>query len=97
MIVPTVGRVVWFYKYVPGQGHKGPLAGHVAKVHSNICVNLMVIDELGVPHPETSVRLVQDDEQTGNELPAQNCCVWIPYQIGLAKKYEQLAEQKGDK
>lgn len=47
MIVPTVGRVVWFYRYVPGQGHKGPLAAHVAHVHSDTLVNLMVIDEGG--------------------------------------------------
>lgn len=90
MIPPTVGRVVWFYVYVPGQGHKGPLAGHVAKVHSNSCVNLMVIDETGVPRSETSVRLVQENE----EVPQTNYCGWMPYQVGQAKKYEEAIAKK---
>ncbi len=68
MISPTVGRVVWFYKYIAGQGFKGPMAGHVAFVHHNSMVNLMVIDENGVPRSETSVLLCQDDQSppTGN-------------------------------
>ncbi len=80
MIKPTVGRVVWFYKYVPGQGFKGPLAAHVACVHSDTLVNLMVIDEVGNPHSETSVILVQEN----NERPQANYCDWMHYQKQVA-------------
>ena len=90
MILPTVGRVVWFYVYSPGQGHKGPLAGHVAKVHGNYCVNLMVINEDGVPSSRTSVRLIQE----GDEVPETDYCCWMPYQMGQAKKYEELEKAK---
>ena len=94
MIKPTVGRVVWFYKYVTGQGHKGPLAAHVAYVHSDMRVNLMVIDENGNPRSETSVRLIQE----GEEAPTRNYCEWMPYQKGQATKTEALeAELKGKK
>ena len=82
MIAPTVGRVVWFYVYVPNQGHKGPLAAHVCKVFSDTCVNLMVISEDGHTRPESSVRLVQE----GEKVPQSDYCAWMPYQIGQAKK-----------
>ena len=84
MIKPTVGRVVWFYKYVAGQGHKGPLAAHVCCVHSDTKVNLMVIDESGCCHPETSVYLAQPE----SEVPEGNYCCWMPYQQGQAAKTE---------
>lgn len=80
MISPTVGRVVWFYKYVPGQGHKGPLDAHVCKVWSDTRVNLMVVDENGVPRGETSIYLVQDNEA----CPQSDYCCWMPYQKAVA-------------
>ena len=86
MIQPTVGRVVWFYKWVGSQGYKGPLAAHVAFVHSDSMVNLMVIDENGNPRPETSVHLRQDDE----EREQSDYCEWMPYQKGQAAKTEAL-------
>ncbi len=82
MIAPTVGRVVWFYVFVPGQGHKGPLAAHVCQVHSEKHVNLMVISADGHPRPELTVCLVQD----GEEVPQTDYCAWMPFQIGQAKK-----------
>lgn len=81
MIQPTVGRVVWFYKYVEGQGYKGPLAGHVAYVQSDSMVNLMVIDENGCPHSEMSVPLFQDDFSPSRG----DYCRWMPYQLGQAR------------
>lgn len=86
MIKPTVGRVVWFYVYGQGQGHKGPLAALVTKVWSDRVVNLAIFDEDGSQWPQTSVRLVQENEET----PGSNYCTWMPYQIGQAKKTEQL-------
>lgn len=87
MIEPTVGRVVWFYKHVPGQGHKGPLAAHVAHVFNNTNVNLMVIDNGGSPRPERSVMLLQNDD---GEVPDRDYCCWMPYQKGQAAKTEAL-------
>lgn len=86
MIKPTVGRVVWFYKYNSTKGHQGPLAAHVCKVHSDSCVNLMVISELGTSYSKTSVLLVQENE----EVPQNNYCTWMPYQLGQAAKTEQV-------
>lgn len=81
MIEPTVGRVVWFYVWVPGQGHKGPLAAHVSKAHSPAMVNLMVINENGVPRSETSVQLIQDNDV----IPQADYCCWMPYQVQKAR------------
>ena len=89
MIRPTVGRVMWFYAYSPGQGHKGPQAAHVAYVHSPSIVNLMVINETGVPRSETRVRLLCDNE----EAPASKYCCWMPYQVGQAVKTQELQKQ----
>ena len=89
MIKPTVGRVVWFYKYWANTGHKGPLAAIVSCVHSDSMVSLMDIGESGTTFGEQSVRLVQENE----EVPEANYCCWMPFQIGQAKKTELLAEE----
>jgi hypothetical protein len=91
-IKPTVGRVVWFYKYVAGQGHKGPMAAHVAFVNTDSHINLMVISENGVPHPEIGVFLRQGDDA----IPVHDYCEWMPYQKGQAAKAEALEKQLGD-
>lgn len=83
VIKPTVGRVVWFFKYT-GRGHRGPLAAHVCAVHSDRHVNLMVIDEDGTTSPEKTVTLVQG----GEEAPEGDYCCWMPYQVGQAAKTE---------
>jgi hypothetical protein len=94
MIQPTVGRVVWFYKWVDGQGHKGPMAAHVAFVHSPQMVNLMVIDEQGVPRSQTSVTLNHDES---GAVPESDYCAWMPYQKGQAAKTESLEAKLGEK
>lgn len=85
MIVPTVGRVVWFYGKPPADQNEQPLAAIVAHVWSDTCVNLAIFDPDGRPVavPPTSVRLMQE----GDPLPASGpYCTWMPYQIGQAKK-----------
>lgn len=89
MIATTVGRVVWYYIYVPGQGHKGPLAAHVCKVHSDRLVNVMLINESGEPIGCLNVHLAQDNE----EAPQADYCCWMPYQKGQAAKTEALERQ----
>lgn len=89
MIKPTVGRVVWYYP-APGDSlvHSlgQPLAAHVANIHSDRLVNLMVIDAMGIPHARPSVVLIQD----GDPMPNGPYCVWMPYQKGQAAKTEAL-------
>ncbi|WP_423454220.1 crAss001_48 related protein [Ottowia sp. VDI28] len=92
-IKPTVGRVVWFY---PSQltGESGfarasdgqPLAAIIARVWSDTCLNLTVLDADGVPHSRTSVLLVQDPDAA--DRPAGNYCTWMPFQKGQAAKAE---------
>lgn len=89
MIKPTVGRVVWYW---PSTGdtivHNAgePLAGVVAKVWSDTCVNLAVFDANGMPQNRTSVYLLQD----GSERPSSSFAEWMPYQKGQAAKTEAL-------
>ncbi len=84
-ISPSIGRVVWYYPSGKSQAQSGsqPWAAHVAYVHGDTCVNLMVIDPNGVPHAKTSIRLVQE----GEPLPDSPFCCWMPYQIGQAAKH----------
>lgn len=88
MIEPTIGRVVWYYKYVEGQGLKGPLAAIVAHVHSDIMLTLSVCGSDGVIRAESSVPLVQDDS-TERELGGRSYCTWMPFQKGQASKVMQ--------
>ena len=84
VIVPTVGRVVWFYP-ADRLVQDAPLAAMVTAVHSDTCVNLAVFGRNGVPmsHPPTSVMLVQP----GKPVPkAGPYCEWMPFQIGQAAK-----------
>lgn len=95
MIVPTIGRVVL---YRPNEidaelqaiGSTQPLAAHVAYVHGDRMVNLMVIDPNGNPHARTSVTLVQKEDvpPTGSAY-----CHWMDYQLGQAAKTEALEAQ----
>lgn len=92
IIEPTVGRVVWFYKHVPGSGHKGPLAAHICAVWGLTRVNLMVIDEDGNPRGEKRVPLLIGD---GSHAPESDYCCWMPYQKGQAAKTETLEKKLG--
>lgn len=94
MIKPSIGRVVWYQPNdadaealgaIAFGARSEPLAADIAHVHSDIMVNLMVIDPNGNPHSRTSVRLVQTDEMP---LVGESFCEWMPYQVGQAKKHE---------
>jgi hypothetical protein len=89
-IKPTPGRVVWFYPHKTDGLHsfgsvqaKEPLAAHIAKVWSDTCVNLMVIDPNGVPVSRTSVFLVPSDSES--DLPGSSYATWMPFQVGQFK------------
>lgn len=89
MIIPTVGRVVWYYppNYLPGDKQPQPLAAIVTCVHSNTCVNLAIFNTDGSPYdcPPTSIPLLPEDTARPD---GGHFCEWMPYQIGQAKKHE---------
>lgn len=98
MIVPTVGRQVWYRpgSYEPGMAigsdSAQPLAATVVYVWNDTMVNLQVLDSNGHPHRRTSVLLWQGE----HEPPyGSGYCEWMPYQIGQAKR-EQPIERTTD-
>lgn len=91
VILPTVGRIVHFFSRHPNDAKPGPLAAIVTAVNSPSSVNLCVFSRAGEPMARTNVPLVQQGETAD---PAQHYCEWMEYQIGQAKKYEDLAKQR---
>lgn len=87
MIQPTVGRVVWYWPDGPKVDQ--PRAAIIASVHSDTCVNLLVIDENGGTHGATSVHL----HQGGVSVPPLPYAEWMPYQKGQAAKTEALEKK----
>lgn len=91
-IMPTNGRVLWYY--APGVPIEAePEAAIVAKVHSDICVNLTVFGHDGTPRPERSVLLVQGEP---DRAPITGgWCRWMPYQMGQAARTEARSPLTG--
>ena len=94
MIKPTVGRIVWFYPHASDglyANNDGPLAAIIAKVWTDSCVNLGVLDGNGINHSRTSVYLYQGDI----DRPAigTGFAEWMPYQKGQAAKTEALEKE----
>jgi len=85
MIVPTIGRVVWFQpaKAADAPLREQPYAALVAYVHGDRCVNLGGFDANGQPFSACSVTLLQDDDQphVGGYFAS-----WMPYQTAMAAK-----------
>ena len=63
-IIPTVGRIVWFFPH-GSDVNASPLAAIVTAVWSSTRVNIAVFDKEGLPFPSppTSVLFVQDGDQ----------------------------------
>lgn len=77
LIIPTIGRIVWF-----NAGRSQPYAAIVAHVFSDDVVNLGVTSHLGVQYSATSVIFHHGDV---NDCPEGQCC-WMPYQKKQAEK-----------
>jgi hypothetical protein len=97
MIKPTVGQVLWLF------GARGvnldisqPFKADVAFVHNDCLINVGYLDHIGGIGSLTSVILLQDDDLKPEGRPF---CVWMPYQVGQAKKLNppaiQLSEDRG--
>ncbi len=91
IIPPTVGRKVWFYPgntrgdmiVMPSNGVPQPLDATIVYVSNDRCVNLLVADHGGKLHALTSIHLVQP----GDPLHDGGYAMWMPYQVGQAKKH----------
>jgi hypothetical protein len=88
MIVPTIGRVVWYFPDGEDDAdmtkHSDqPFDAHVCYVWSDFRVNLVVFDHDGTMWTRISVPI--NTAETGSGPHAE----WMPYQIGQAKKHEQ--------
>ena len=77
MIVPTVGRVVWYCD----PRSPVPLAAIVTYVWSDRLVNLAVFNENGHNFGVTSVTLVQPED----DKPEGRYCKWMPFQVGQSQ------------
>jgi hypothetical protein len=60
-----------------------PLAATVAFVHSDRLINIGYLDANGIMNSATSVALAQE----GDEWPTGPFCMWMPFQIGQAKRH----------
>ena len=91
MIKPTIGRVVWYYPDGKAQFAIGvqPYAALIAFVHSDDCINVAYFDANGVAKSNTSVKLLQEGEET----PEGCFCVWMPYQVGQAARTQELEKK----
>jgi len=93
VIVPTVGRVVWYWPsaadIVGGMrlaSASQPFMAQVVFVHHERLVNVIVHDHSGKPHARGAVRLVQESDVY---VAAEPRCEWMPYQKGQAAKTEE--------
>ena len=102
MIVPTVGRKVWYRPSafdrtgpIPMQARFGmPLDATVVDVHSDRLVNLVIFDSYGKQFNKTSVMLIQEGDAIPLDVeskPVGGYCEWMPYQSAQAKKHEAAA------
>jgi hypothetical protein len=85
MILPTPGRIVWFFPAIAERDPNGqPLAAIVAKVLSERSVNLTVSHGDGTTYAAQGVQLLQDDDAA----PETGHATWMPYQKGQAAKHD---------
>jgi hypothetical protein len=86
VIIPSIGRVVWFTpaKTADGRGDaKQPYAAIVVYVHGERSVNLVVFDHIGRPHPRLNVQLLQDADEP-RDTDGEGYASWMPYQKAVA-------------
>jgi hypothetical protein len=106
VIKPTVGRKVW---YRPSRSdltgplpmsmmgnpdyNPQPLDATVLAVHSDRLVNVLVLDVYGKPFSKTSVKLLQEGDETPKTVDgveAYGYVEWMPYQAKAAAREPAL-------
>lgn len=87
LIAPTVGRVLHFYTTIEGH-EQGPFAALIACVNDDGTINITFFDTDGTVSNATDIPIVGEDDRSNFE----DYCVWMPYQIGQAKRPPSDAE-----
>ena len=80
MIIPTIGRVVWYHAYPKIE--RQPYPAFICYVHSNRLINIAGFEANGLPFSATSVLLRQE----GEDKPEFAYAEWMPYQQMKAKE-----------
>lgn len=87
MIIPTIGRVVWFRPVGTNLAHQ-PCSAQIAFVHGERCINVGGFDAQGQPFACTSVRLLQDDDVPtvdSEGFLTESVAEWMPFQTSAAQ------------
>lgn len=87
VIIPTVGRVIWYHPHNRGRDENLRHAATVAFVNEDGTVNLSIVDCLGQTYVQRNVVLVQDQDK-----PAMGQAEWMPYQKSQAVKNGDTVE-----
>lgn len=94
IITPTIGRKVWYvhdnYQTIDAKGNpvnvvsfsKHPMDATVIHVWSDRNVSLRITDHGGTTFALHSITLVQE----GDPIPMGRHCIWMPHQLGQAKR-----------
>lgn len=88
-IIPSIGRVLWFY---PGTGFRGATAGDqplpalVCNVKGDTCVNVAGFDADGQHFVGQDVYLVPSDGAGAEPAEGEQHARWMPYQVTQAQK-----------
>lgn len=88
MIIPTIGRVVWFYPQGAADlaQKRQPHCALIAYVHSDSEINIAAFNQLGNTYSKQYVKLIQEGELTDG---LQSFCCWMPYQQAQAARATQ--------
>jgi hypothetical protein len=84
VIVPSIGRVVWFWPIEPVDQ---PYAALVTYVHSDRLINVGGFTANGEPFARTSIKLRQDGDPEAAPFPVRGVeayAEWMPYQKQVA-------------
>lgn len=104
MIIPTVGRKVWYRPSEAELNARGtmlvpqihaipgePLDATIVAVFGDRLVNLVVFDAFGNHYKRINVVLKQDDDAVPS---GEAFAEWMPYQIQSSKKEETTMAKK---
>lgn len=85
MIAPQISMPVIYTQADDDRLVGGPaLAGVIARVWTDSCVNLVIFDGNGLAHNRTSVQLLQEDA-IGKPLPAGRWCQFPDWFVAFTK------------
>lgn len=91
MIIPTVGRIVWFFE-VKNDVKQPEQAAIITAVWNNTLINVNVFSTNGPVREERSIELVQPNSEKAS---IEQWCEWMPYQTKKATGSESGEKAAG--